>query len=167
MKDLMKLAKECMSELDAIGVKYGNVVEWKVNTRAKSRWGRCSKRYDGFHIEITNELLYDHLSDKGAKNTIFHELLHSVEGCMNHGTKWQSLADLVNDCYGYSIQRCSSSDEGDKKGAILERKVEYKYVLKCANCGQIVRRQRMSDFVKNYKDYGCGKCGRWHTFEMV
>ena len=37
MKDLMKLAKECMSELDAIGVKYGNVVEWKVNTRAKSR----------------------------------------------------------------------------------------------------------------------------------
>ena len=41
MKDLKKLANQCMAELDAIGVQYGNVVLWEVNTRAKNRWGQC------------------------------------------------------------------------------------------------------------------------------
>ena len=45
MKDLKKLANECMAELDAIGVQYGNVISWEVNTRAKNRWGQC--RYIG------------------------------------------------------------------------------------------------------------------------
>ena len=36
MKDLKKLANQCMAELDAIGVQYGNVISWEVNTRAKT-----------------------------------------------------------------------------------------------------------------------------------
>ncbi len=39
MRDLQVVTKECMKELDKIGIKYGNVVKFEVNTRAKSRWG--------------------------------------------------------------------------------------------------------------------------------
>ena len=80
MKDLKKLANECMAELDAIGVQYGNVISWEVNTRAKNRWGQC--RYIGggrYSISIINRLLDDNLPDEAAKQTIIHELLHSVD----------------------------------------------------------------------------------------
>lgn len=50
MKDLKKLANQCMAELDAIGVQYGNVISWEVNTRAKNRWGQC--RYIGGEAAI-------------------------------------------------------------------------------------------------------------------
>ena len=39
MKDLKKLANECMAELDEIGIQYGNVISWEVNTRAKKPLG--------------------------------------------------------------------------------------------------------------------------------
>lgn len=161
MKDLQKLAKECMSELDAIGVEYGNVIEFKINTRAKSRWGQCRRIIGNtYSINITNELLRDDLSDRPCKETIFHELIHTCKGCMNHGYEWQRIADLVNDCYGYNIKRATSSEE---KG--VEMVKVYKYCFKCTNCGSVVKRNRASDFTRNYKRYGCGKCHKYNTFE--
>lgn len=164
MKDLMKLVNECMSELNAIGVKYGNVTEWKVNYRAKTRWGLCKKHYSEYTIEITNELLADNLSDKPAKETIFHELIHTCKGCMNHGTEWQKIANLVNDCYGYNIKRATSSEE---KGVDLKANVIYKYQYKCSKCGQIVRKTKACRFTREYTEYGCGICKNFGTFEMI
>ena len=109
MKDLKKLANECMAELDAIGVQYGNVISWQINTRVKNRWGQC--RYIGggrYSINITNRLLDDNLPDEAAKETIIHELLHSVDGCMNHGPNWKRVADKVNRAYHYNIKRTTS-----------------------------------------------------------
>lgn len=39
MRELLNYALECMDDLDAIGIKYGNVENFIVNTRAKKRWG--------------------------------------------------------------------------------------------------------------------------------
>lgn len=166
MKDLMKLANECMRDLDNLGIEYGNITEWKVNTRAKSRWGQCARiSKNEYRIEITNDLLKDELSDRPARETIFHELLHSVDGCMNHGLKWKRLADLVNDCYMVNITVTSTNEE---KGAVLERKpIAYKYVFKCTCCGKIVKRQRESRFTKYYQRYGCGYCGKYGVFEKI
>ena len=55
MKDLKKLANECMAELDAIGIQYGNVISWEVNTRAKNRWGQC--RYIGGGVILSISLI--------------------------------------------------------------------------------------------------------------
>ena len=47
MRDLTAYAIECMTELDNIGIEYGNIIEFTVNTRAKKRWGAmqgCSRR---------------------------------------------------------------------------------------------------------------------------
>lgn len=164
MKDLILIANECMANLDNIGIEYGNVVKWKVNTRAKSRWGQCSKKGNEYTIEITNELLKDDVSDKATKDTIYHELLHTVKGCMNHGKKWQDLADLVNDCYMMNIKRTTSSEE---KGVQLKTDEYYKYKFKCSNCGCVVRKSRQSKFTKRYTEYGCGHCGMWHTFVAI
>lgn len=50
MKDLKKLANQCMAELDAIGVKYGKVVAWEVT---------CGKLHRNFNnLCVTCHLLY-------------------------------------------------------------------------------------------------------------
>ena len=41
MRDLTAYAIECMTELDNIGIEYGNIIEFTVNTRAKKRWGNA------------------------------------------------------------------------------------------------------------------------------
>ena len=159
MKDLKKMAQECMRELDAIGIEYGEVVSWEVNTRAKQRWGQCRHLGGNCHsINISSRLLQDDVSDDGAKNTIIHELLHTVKGCDNHGLNWQREAEKVNRAYGYNIKRCSSAEEkGVPETEATPRTVKHKFVCEC--CGQIITRTRESNFTKNYKDYRCGRCG--------
>ena len=84
MKDLRQVAKICMQELDALGIEYGNVVRWEVNTRAKKRWGMCSKACGGFAIQVNGRLLDDDADLNGLKSTIIHELIHTCKGCWNH-----------------------------------------------------------------------------------
>lgn len=39
MKDLTSLVDICKADLDSLGIKYGKVSNWTVNTRAKRRLG--------------------------------------------------------------------------------------------------------------------------------
>lgn len=158
MRDLMIHVLECMEKLDAIGIKYGNIKEVTVNTRAKRRWGQCRAIPGGFSININADLLDERNSVEGLENTIIHELLHSCKGCMNHGEKWKALAQKVKLAYGYEIKRCNSSSE---KGVEIKHQSEitYKYEIQCKKCGKIIRRQRRSRFVENPELWRCGCCG--------
>lgn len=90
MKDLMKLVGECQRDLHSIGIQCGNIRNWTVNTRAKARWGLCTKvSRELFDIQIATALLQDEVDDQAAKDTIVHELLHTIPGCYNHGGRWK------------------------------------------------------------------------------
>lgn len=159
MKDLTKLVEECKAELDSIGIKYGKVREWTVNTRAKHRWGQCKKVGFGlFDISISHSLLNDDADVQSAKNTIVHELLHTVPGCFGHKGKWKMLSEYVNlKLPQYTIKRVTSFEE---KG--LEREIKepiYRYMLRCKKCGQEIKRQKKSKVILQYKKYRCAKCG--------
>lgn len=157
MRDLQNIAKECMNELDLIGIKYGNIKSFEINTRAKKRWGQCKAVCGGYSINISIRLLNDNVPVESLKNTIIHELLHTCKGCMNHGEKWKLYANKVNRMYGYNIKRCTSSEEkGVEK---VENKKEVKHKFICADCGQIICRVRESNFTKHYELYKCGRCG--------
>lgn len=165
MKDLIKLANECMAELDAIGIQYAKNIKWEINTRAKKRWGLCSKKPDGSYvISISNSLLDDYVPDTSTKNTINHELLHSVKGVKGHGPEWKRLADKVNRAYGYNIKRCSGDEE---KGVVLPEPAPkvIKHKFRCKKCSQILEYTRESKFTKDYKSYRCGICHG--TFEKL
>jgi len=81
MRNLDEYAIQCMEELDAIGIEYGNIIEVKVNTRAKKRWGQCRAVPGGYSINISVVLLDERNDEQGLKETIIHELLHSCKGC--------------------------------------------------------------------------------------
>ena len=156
MRDLMNYVVSGMEKLDAIGIQYGNIEDVKVNSRAKKRWGQCQRTANGFLIEISNMLLDERSSEDGLMNTILHELLHTIPGCLNHGKKWKAMADKVYNAYGIRIKRLSNAAE---KGVAAELEVaKYKYFLRCPDCGKEFRYTRMCETVKHPERYyhtGC------------
>lgn len=161
MKNLYEVASICMYELESIGIKYGKIMNFTVNYRATTRWGQCRRKNNGYYINISEKLLQDNAPLEALKDTIIHELLHTCEGCMNHGEKWKKYAEKVNKTYGYNIKRCSSAEEKglDVENIRAEKEQRAKHKFTCCGCGQTILRQRESNFTKYYENYTCGKCG--------
>lgn len=165
MRDLQKYAKECMAELDKLNIEYGNIIRFEINTRAKKRWGQCKKTPNGYIININVDLLDERNDVNGLKNTIIHEILHTCEGCMNHGKKWQMYASKVYKAYGYNVKRVSSSEEKgceyrrelNKKELIV--KAYPKYEVRCKCCGKSYFRSKRTKVIVNPENYRCGFCG--------
>ena len=64
MKDLISFIAICKADLDSLGIKYGKVSNWTVNTCAKCRLGQCRKMAAGlFYINIFEALLKDDVYD--------------------------------------------------------------------------------------------------------
>ena len=158
MKNVHYIYETCKEMLDDLNIETGNIINIKVNTRAQKRWGRCKRvptPYGiSYEIEISSSLLSDDLDDEPAENTMIHELLHSVDGCMNHGAKWKSLADKVKKKYGYDIKRCTSAEE---KG--VDTSVKAKHKIVCTKCGHVGYRMRESKVTKHPEWFACGVCG--------
>ena len=161
MKKLLKLAARCQAELRSIGIQPASSIRWTVNTRATKRWGSCKKESpDAYEISISSRLLQADVSVQAVKNTIMHELLHTVKGTKGHTGLWRKLATQVNQRLpGYSIQRTTSYEE---KGI---QPAESRYVLRCTHCGKEYHRQRMSQLVRTPQKYRCGLCG--HTLQRI
>lgn len=137
---LREVSQRCIDELNAIGI-YPNITpdNITVNNRLKRVWGQCWTHWGlnrttwWFEIEISPKLMEDDVSEEALRNTVLHELLHACDECVNchHGGKWAEYAELVSDCYGVKIQRCTSSAEKN----IADDRNEYKW--KCSACGKI------------------------------
>lgn len=156
MRDLQVIARECMAELNSIGIKYGKITEFTINTRAKKRWGQCKRIPEGYSININVALLDERNDIKGLKNTIIHEILHTCEGCFNHGADWKMLADKVKNKLGYDIKR---TDCADDKG-ILEETIGIiaNHKVVCTKCNNVFTRTRASKLITHTEYYRCGKC---------
>lgn len=159
MKDLMSLVAICKADLDSLGIKYGRVSNWTINTRAKCRLGQCrAVAGELFNINISEAVLKDDIDNQIALDVIMHELLHTVKGCFNHGVKWKKYAEYINwKLPQYNIRRVAT--KGDIALIIERKEPVYKFILRCTKCGQEIKRQKETKVVINYKRYRCGKCG--------
>ncbi|MBE5905876.1 MAG: SprT family zinc-dependent metalloprotease [Lachnospiraceae bacterium] len=160
MKNLEILVKNCYDELGKAGIRTGDITNWRINDRARTRWGQCRRNPDGtFEIEIAKVLLVDErISEKACKETILHEMLHTCPGCMKHTGKWKQYADYLNASYGYHIKRVTLGKEKGIENYVAKRQ-PVKYLFTCEVCGAIIRRKRESKFTRNYRQYRCGRCG--------
>lgn len=159
LKELQVLVQKCMDDLDKIRIPYRTVRSWKVNSRAKSRWGQCVCREQGiFDISIAAVLLEDSVPDQAALNTIAHELLHTIPGCDGHKGKWKAYAEQINASLPqYQIQRCTSAE--DKGIDLPKTELVVRYILQCSGCGAQMKRQKMCPVVKAPYRYRCSSCG--------
>lgn len=165
-KDFNQLQKTCLEEILSVGIKPAKNISFKINKRAKTRWGICKKSsIDGYTIEIAARLLEDdRISEKSCKETIIHEILHTCKGCMKHTGKWKEYAEKMNVSYGYNIKRVTSGEEkGVENHQPKEQPVKYIYI--CKYCGQVIQKKRACKFTKYYNLYGCGICGSRRAFK--
>ena len=133
------------------GIKAGKV-EGVYFTKSSRNFGFCKKMANGgFQILITDLGLHG-----DVKSTIVHELIHTVEGCFNHGPKFQTIAKELSKAYNIELGTRASK----KEMALSEeyRIAKAKYVIRCKKCGQIILRQRATRIVKLPMTYSCG-CG--------
>ena len=174
MKNVEQLVRRAARELRDIGVDAGYIADITVDTRSKSRWGRCKKRWDAgrqcevFKLEISAMLLDDDVSYFATMDTVMHEVIHTCPGCFNHGAEFKRVAKMVNLAYGYNVKRCTSAEE---KNIQIEPRA-YKYSLRCTKCGHVYRYKRATKLVQYIEhgdrrqyNYGCGVCKGNH-FEL-
>ena len=162
MKDINMLFRDAREVLDSLNIEYGNILAVNVNSRAKSRWGRCySKGNNNYVIEISERLLQYDVSWEAAMNTMIHELLHAHKDRMCHTGEWKRCANLVNrKDPQYNIKRCTSSEEkGIPEEHYKSRNESYKWEIVCDKCGTVDKYKRKSNVVKlilaNPKNSGC------------
>ena len=157
MKNLQACYEECVKELSTIGITCGNILKVIPNTRSKNRWGLCKHEPNGHIIEISYRLLQDEVSEYALKNTLIHELLHTVEGTCGHKGLWKELANKVNKYYPqYNIKRTTSEEE--KGIEPVTKKQEAKYIISCPKCGWEEPYFRYTKVVEHTDRYRCTKC---------
>lgn len=161
MKNLNKLFEDCMMELKSINIDVSNkITEVKVNGRLRTTMGMCyrNNRTKTYSIAINPALLADSADEMEVKDTIIHEILHTCPNSFNHGYEWKLRADKVNRKLGYHVSTYANRKEVEAKG--IQLKIEdWKYALKCVECGNQYKRKRWSYALENPSNYKCGKCG--------
>lgn len=144
LERLNVLAKQAMHELDVIGVKYTKPTCWKLS-RATSYFGTTIRKKNiitgkwEFVIKVSLMKLDEAVKDERVMDTIIHELIHTVDGCFNHGPNFKRLASLVNDCYAcYNISRCAIADEAGISREVVKKyeKPKHRYTVCCPNCNR-------------------------------
>ena len=171
---LNELFNECIKELEAIGITFkDNEINIIISKRNNKRYGCCRpeipdenykkvfrkgfkfiikyENYKKYTIEISPWVI--ELNDDIIKNTIIHELIHCMPKCTNHGEEFKRYAKLINEKLGYNITRAGNKKEDYEKSNIEYNEIEnYKYRIKCKNCGQIFYRKRLNkNFTKKYR----------------
>ncbi|MGN0704647.1 MAG: SprT-like domain-containing protein [Lentihominibacter sp.] len=136
----------------------------KVNPRPKKRFGCCRKKGDRFVIEISEFILK--CADDKIRGVIAHEVLHTCEGCYEHGSLWKKYASQMNSAYGYNIKRTSSFEEMGIQHDTSEDTSRIKYIIKCEKCGREYPRQRYTCVMQKIKAYRCSCGGRLYVITL-
>lgn len=159
MQNVYLIFNEVMKDAKKLEIPFNEVSSLiNISKRATKRYGNCKyiKDYDYYEITISEFLLADEVPVQSIKNTLMHELLHTCDDCMNHGTEWKKLAEIVNNAgLGYEIKRTTSRKE--KGLSEIEAKPAL-YTLQCQNCKTVWKRRKASKFVKYPNRYKCN-CG--------
>ena len=167
MRDIRKIFDNCIKLCEEAGIHdYGNIVNVKVNTRAKHRWGQTvDLGFNKYEIEINKILLDEGTKLEGLQNTIIHEILHTCPNCFDHGDEWVRRAEIVKRELGYNIKRVNNAQEKGVSEKVLKKYYEPKYIVRCTHCGHEAKRDRMCSIIKYPSNWRCGVCGG--TFERI
>lgn len=159
MKDYMAMFNEALEVVHGLGIETGNIVDVRLNYRAKNRFGQCRRNnvYNTYELNFNHLIFADEADDDAVMNVLIHEILHTCKDCMTHKGEWKRLANLVNENTKYNITRTNSYENFGIEKPKKEKK--HNYVFVCEKCGHVFIRERASKFTRNYHNYRCGGCG--------
>jgi predicted metal-dependent hydrolase len=100
------ILKEAISNIRKLGLKSKYRVKRKllVSSRYRTAWAKCC--YDtktGFEICISDKMFTANL--EAARTIIYHEVIHTLPGCFNHGPNFKNAAALINKRFTVKVSR--------------------------------------------------------------
>ncbi len=154
MCDADALLQNVIAEARALGIPVadGMLPQVSINTRAKTRFGRCIVSANGScRIELSARVVA--AGERACRTVLAHEVLHSCRGCRNHQARWKAYAQRMREAYGYDIRRTHSPEA---LGILND--APYRYRLQCCRCGAVLKRMKKSPLVQHPERYRC-RCG--------
>lgn len=163
--DVDALLREVIAQAKAIHIPVSEYINpcVRINSRATGRFGACfSNKKDGtFLIEISDILVT--APREVCCQTLAHEVLHTCYGCQNHKKRWHHYAQMMNEAYGYRIER---TDTTERLGIEGKSKI-VRYIVRCEKCAAEIPRSKRSRLVEHPEHYRCAKCGGHLTVKKV
>ena len=123
--------------------------------------GRCNRKIIGDKYPIFTIFLNEYLEnckDQTIKNTIAHELIHTIKGCFDHKTYFKYYASKIAQ-YGYTVARTTRDTDfrefcNNLRNGKQGNKKHHIYKVTCLECGRSVLRERRI----NVNNYICPAC---------
>lgn len=165
---LQKTVLQVENDLDRLQIPYGKIISITVNSRFTRRYGcavRCpvSPEENGsdlhsapfFRIEVSSVFFEPGVPVSGLYENLIHEYLHTIPGCMNHGTLWKKYASYVNSRLHTRISATTSPAVLGLEEITQKRAC---FILECTRCHRQITRSRMCPTVAHPEHYRC-TCG--------
>ena len=175
-KDLLDFYFDFATDiLLSLNLYWGEVSKLFIMPKASTRvLGLCEHNYDywgnwdgTFSISLNPCLFADGVNEDIIIQTLLHELIHTMDGCFNHGKNFKYYARIINNKYGYNISRTTDSS---KFGVELPKR-KNKFEIVCNNCGAVWHYKKSTRFVQCVEQDGgqrwtCG-CGAKGQFKCI
>ena len=147
-KEMSVLFEQCLQDLTGLGIKPAVIDNVTYKRLSENDYGYAKSYLDEndnlkYCIVMSNLFMDKRVSESVVQGTMFHELLHTVDGCNGHGGKWNEL--------------------------ILDRyyKGKAKYILRCNQCGEMYFYRRITNSIFNYHELTCECGGGFDSVEIV
>lgn len=161
MYDFNYSFEKCKELLDDLRIPYA--VNTSIDATDKELFGDLGmtrKNNNSFLILINKLLLSERLPEQMLERTIIHELLHTCEGCWDHGAKWKQYANIVNKNTDYALcTTCTSEEAALFDKAYAQTTGKKLYTVKCVNCDYSRSYIRRCSVVNHPEEYKCPCCG--------
>lgn len=115
----------------------------------KSCLGKCKKVREDYYVISLSKYLLD-CDFQLIKNVIAHELIHTINGCFNHGDNFVRYVNLINKLFPHYKIELRNTDKQ------FSQNIKYKYKITCLKCGSVFYRNRLC---KNHGLLSHAQCG--------
>ena len=138
IKDIKDEIKEDLNILASLGVESlaTKEIEVCINSRFTRTLGLCKDKGNNYFAIKINESFLRNADPKSVHDTIMHEVIHTCEGCFNHGPEWHRVGKLVSDKFGFTITR-TYTDLAYRQFMRNKKSTKIRYQIGCPNCGII------------------------------
>lgn len=133
-----------------------NIFPELLYSHTRTSFGTCVRHFGEYKIYLSKYFVEDG-SEKGIKNTIYHELLHTIKGSKGHDDVWKHYAVKASKEFDLNIQRVGG-DKSVEDSQSLVKSMNVRYILGCKQCGREWKYMKKSIVIKYPEKYRCS-CG--------
>jgi hypothetical protein len=111
LNDIRGFVYEALDDMKFLGYTPGLIENIKVSYRYTRAWAKCTFHFKTKTFTITvSDKLYNANRDS-VRDTIYHEVIHTLPGCFNHGPNFKRVMQHLNNVFNTHISVTKSESE--------------------------------------------------------